>query len=107
MLSANKIYLSELFCIFGKNEQTMTTAELKLNLFRQIDNMDESHLEELFGIMSNYIASRNDLDEWSFLSEQQQEAILSAIEEAEANKLVPHETVIEEAQKKLANALQG
>jgi len=69
--------------------------------------MDESHLEELFGIMSNYIASRNDLDEWSFLSEQQQEAILSAIEEAEANKLVPHETVIEEAQKKLANALQG
>ena len=44
----------------------MTTAELKLNLFRQIDNMDESHLEELFGIMSNYIASRNDLDEWSF-----------------------------------------
>ena len=85
----------------------MTTAELELNLFRQIDNMDESHLEELFGIMSNYIASRNDLDEWSLLSEQQQKAILSAIEEAEADKLVPHETVIEKAQKKLANALQG
>ena len=37
------------------------------------------------------------------LSEQQQEAILSAIE-AEANKLVPHKTVIEK-HKKLANAL--
>ena len=34
-----------------------------------------------------------------FLSEQQQEAILSAIEEAEQTKLVPHETVIEKHKK--------
>lgn len=93
--------------IWGKYEKIMTTAELKLNLFRQIDTLDESRLEELLGIMSNYIASYNDLEEWSLLSEQQQKSILSAIEEADENKLVPHSTVVKKAQKKLANALQG
>ncbi|HHV87024.1 MAG TPA: hypothetical protein GXX42_14640 [Petrimonas sp.] len=89
------------------NGKSMTTAELKLNLFRQIDTMDENRLEELYGIMSNYLASQNNLDEWSLLSEQQQKGILSAIEEAEANELVSHKKVMERAHKKLANALQS
>lgn len=85
----------------------MTTAELKLTIFRQVDTMDEDHLEELYGIMSNYIASKNNLEEWTSLSEQQQRGILSAIEEAETNKLVSHKKVMEKAHKKLSNALQS
>jgi hypothetical protein len=33
----------------------MTVSELKLRLFHQIDTLDKSRLEEVYGVLTNYI----------------------------------------------------
>ena len=57
----------------------MTVSELKLRLFRQIDNLDKSKLEELYGVVTNYINSKKDLSEWDKLSDFQKRGLLDAI----------------------------
>lgn len=83
----------------------MTTAELKINIFRQIDTMDKGRLKEVYGIIKNLTSSDNDIDEWTLLSEKQQKGILDAVDEANAEKLVSHDEVMSKAYEKLGNAL--
>jgi hypothetical protein len=39
----------------------MSTAELKLKLIRKIDTLEKSKLEEVYGILINFINQDNDL----------------------------------------------
>ena len=78
----------------------MTTSDLKLRLFRQIDALDKSKLEELYGVLINYLNGQQDLSDWEKLSESQKLGILAAIDEIESgkgisNKVVPVEGTVQ------------
>lgn len=85
----------------------MTTAELKLNIFRKIDALESNRLKELYGLISNFTASENDVDEWTLLSEEEQTGIINALEEADSGKLVSHKNVMNKAYKKISNAIHS
>ena len=81
----------------------MTVSDLKLKLFRQIDNLDKGKLEEIYGVLINYLNGQNDISEWGKLSENQKRGILDAIDEIEAGKGNPNKTVLDKFRKKYSN----
>jgi hypothetical protein len=46
----------------------MTVSDLKLKLFRQIDSLERNKLEEIYGVLTNYINGKKDFSEWANLS---------------------------------------
>lgn len=53
----------------------MDTADLKLNLFRQIDKLDQDKLKEVYGVLLNYINNQDNTEEWDELTKEQQKGI--------------------------------
>jgi hypothetical protein len=72
----------------------MNIAELKLKFFRQIDGLDKDKLEEAYGVLLNYINSKDDLDEWNNLTVEQQKGIIDGIEQLDDNKGISHKDVM-------------
>lgn len=72
----------------------MNIAELKLKFFRQIDGLDKDKLEEAYGVLLNYINSKDDLDEWNNLTVEQQKGIIDSIEQLEDNQRISHKIVM-------------
>ncbi len=72
----------------------MNIAELKLKFFRQIDGLDKDKLEEAYGVLLNYINSKDDLDEWNNLTIEQQKGIIDSIEKLEDNQGISHKSVM-------------
>ena len=72
----------------------MNIAELKLKFFRQIDSLDKDNLEEAYGVLLNYINSKDDLDEWSKLTAEQQKGIVDGIEQIENNQGIAHDEIM-------------
>jgi len=83
----------------------MTTAELKLQILRRIDSLDQKRLEELYIIINKIADYQNNTNEWEELTEPQQQGLLNALKEAEAGYLVSHEEVMEKARNQIANVL--
>jgi hypothetical protein len=82
----------------------MTISELKLRLFRRIDTLDKSKLEEVYGVLTNYINGQKDISEWDKLPDSQQHGILNAIAEVDEGKGVPNKVVLESFRKKYSHA---
>ena len=82
----------------------MTVSELKLRLFRQIDTLDKSRLEEVYGVLTNYINGQKDISEWDKLSDIQRNGILSAMEEIERGKGIQNKVVLAKFRKKYSHA---
>jgi len=78
----------------------MSTEEIKLRIFRQVDAFDAVKLKEFYGIMQNFINSKKDSDEWIGVSITEQEGIEAAIKEIEEGKGIPHEEVMSRLKKK-------
>jgi len=78
----------------------MNIAELKLKFFRQIDGLDKDNLEEAYGVLLNYINSKDDLDEWSKLTAEQQKGIVDGIEQLENNQGIAHDEVMKKYKNK-------
>ena len=74
----------------------MTVADLKLKIFRQVDSLQKNQLEEVYGLLINYIRGHKDIDDWDKLSEEQKQGILDAIEEIDKEKGIPHKKLIRE-----------
>ena len=72
----------------------MNIAELKLKFFRQIDGLDKDKLEEAYGVLLNYINSKDDIDEWNNLTIEQQKGIIDSIEQLEDNQGISHKSVM-------------
>lgn len=81
----------------------MTASDIKLKIFRQIDALDNKRLEELYGVLLNYLNEQKNLDEWGKLTEEQQNGLLDSIEEIDAGKGIPHSEVMEKIRKKYKN----
>lgn len=78
----------------------MTDSDLKLRLFREIDALDKTKLEEVYGILINYINGQKDISDWDKLSDVQKQGILDAIDEIEEGKGIPNEVVFEKLRNK-------
>jgi len=102
----NRVYLENKRCASdNKKSRTMSTAELKLQIFRQIDSLDQKSLEKLHYIVDRLIDRPSNSNDWDELTEQQQQGILDAVEEAEAGYIVSHEEVMKKARTKINNAI--
>ena len=82
----------------------MTISDLKLKIFRQVDSLEKNRLEELYGVLLNYINGKKDIDDWEKLTEEQKQGIIDAIEEIDSGKGIPHQKVMAEIRKKYSNA---
>ncbi len=81
----------------------MTTSELKLIFFRQIDSLDKNRLEEFYGVFLNFFNGQADTFDWDKLTTEQKQGIDSALEDINAGKVIPHDKVMSEIQKKYRN----
>ena len=82
----------------------MTVSDLKLKIFRQIDSLEKSRLEEFYGVLLNYVNGKKDVSDWDKLSATQKQGILDAIEEVDSEKGIAHKVVIDKFRKKYFNA---
>ena len=82
----------------------MTVSDLKLKIFRQIDSLEKNRLEELYGVLINFINERKDVGDWEKLTHEQKKGIFDAIEEIESGKGIPNEKVITKIRKKFIHA---
>jgi len=78
----------------------MTTSDLKLRIFRQIDSLGKDKLEELYGLLLNYISGQHDITDWGTLTEAQKTGIYDAIHEIEIDKGIPNQVVMEKLHSK-------
>ena len=78
----------------------MTVSELKLQIFREIDSLEKNNLEELYGVLINYINGKKELGDWENLSPEQKEGLIDAIREIDSGKGIPHEQIMENIRSK-------
>ena len=81
----------------------MNTSELKLKIFREIDTLEKSKLEDLYGVLVNFMNSQKDFEEWQNLTAEEQLGILNAVEEANHGEIISHEEVELKYRKKYSN----
>jgi len=82
----------------------MTVSDLKLRIFREIDSLEKSKLEEFYGILINYVNGQKDVSDWDKLSVSQKKGILDAIDEIESGKGIPGNNVLSKYRKKYKDA---
>ena len=73
----------------------MSTAELKLKLFREIDVLEKSKLEQLYASLINIMNTEINDNSWNSLSKNQQNGILDAIDEMNHTDGIEHQLIIE------------
>ena len=82
----------------------MSTEELKLQIFRQVDSLDGSRLREFYGIMLNYLNSKKDTAEWVDVSDVELLGIEEAINELHQNRGISNEQVMANIKEKYIHA---
>jgi hypothetical protein len=82
----------------------MTVSDLKLKIFRQIDSLERNRLEELYGVLINFLNEKKDISDWEKLTDEQKQGIVDAIEEIESGKGISNEKVMSGIRKKYSNA---
>jgi len=80
----------------------MSTAEIKLKLFREIDNLDKSKLEQVYGLLFNFLNKENDTEEWNSLSHRQQNGLLEAIDDLDSSDGIDHKSIMDKFREKYA-----
>ena len=78
----------------------MTVSDLKLKIFREIDSLERNRLEELYGVLKNFINGKKDISDWDRLTEEQKQGIIDAIEEIDSGKGIPNKEVMAKISKK-------
>jgi len=82
----------------------MSTEELKLQIFRQVDTMDRSKLKEFYGVMLNYLNSNKDTAEWIGVSSVEKHGIEEALKEINDGKAIDNEQVMVNMKNKYLHA---
>jgi len=82
----------------------MSTEELKLQIFRQVDALDANKLRELHGIMRNFINSNKNIDDWAQMSDSEKQGIEDAISELSQGKCIVHNDVMANLARKFNRA---
>lgn len=58
----------------------MDTADIKLDIFKRLDNLKDSRLKKIYGALLNLLNDDATIDEWAHYSEEQKKAINKGIE---------------------------
>jgi len=82
----------------------MTVSDLKLKIFRQIDTLEKNRLEELYGVLMNFINGQKEPRDWEKLTEVQKNGIIDALDEIDSGKGIPNEKVMEDIRRKYLHA---
>jgi hypothetical protein len=82
----------------------MNTSDLKLKIFRQLDSLEKSKIEELYGVLLNYINGLKGINDWDKLTDYQKQGISDAINEIDAGKGISHKKIIAKYRKKYSHA---
>ena len=78
----------------------MSTAEIKLKLFREIDTLDKSKLEQVYGLLFNFLNKETDIEEWDSLSQAQQNGLVQAAAEFDDEEGIDHQSIMDKFRKK-------
>ena len=81
----------------------MNAAEIKIDLFRKLDSLKGKRLEEVYGIILNYINGKTEIDEWQNLTIEQQSAIRQGVEQLDKGQGKNHKDVMSDMRKRFAN----
>ncbi len=81
----------------------MNPDQIKIYLFRKLELLNENQLEEAYGVLLNFINSRNGTDDWKYLSTEQQDAIRLGIEQLDKGEGRQHGDVISAFRNKFLN----
>ena len=71
----------------------MDTSKLKLKLFREIDTLEKSKLEQVYDLVLKLIHTERGTKQWDTLSKAQQQGLLDAVEEMNHSEGVAHQSV--------------
>jgi predicted transcriptional regulator len=78
----------------------MNDTEIKAKLFQQIDKLKNERLIELYCVVSNFINSSDNSEEWDKLTSAQKTGIEYGLKELENGKWEEHNVVMEKLRKK-------
>ena len=78
----------------------MSISDLKLKIFRQIDSLEKSRLEEFYELLLNYINGKKDISDWERFSPAQKQGLMDAIDQLDSGQGVSHKDVIDNLKKK-------
>lgn len=82
----------------------MNTFNLKENILKQVDSLNESELQEFLGLVINFLNSKTDISDWDKLSSAEKKGILDAIWEVENGHYLSHKEIITKFNSKFSNA---
>lgn len=80
----------------------MSTAELKLKLFREIDTLEKSKLEQIYGLVLNLVNKDIDTEDWNKLTAKQKKGLMDAIEEMNSSEGIDHKKIMDKYKKQYA-----
>lgn len=81
----------------------MSTDEIKIAIFREVDSLDSSKLKELYGLLQVFMNRQRTEAEWNNLSEAQKEGIEAALQQLNDGEAIYHTSVIGQAREKYEN----
>lgn len=76
----------------------MTPSELKLDLFRKLDSLDNVKVRKLYGTLLNLFSENETYEEWESLSNQDQQKILDSEKQYFQSKYKKHSEVMSKIQ---------
>jgi hypothetical protein len=76
----------------------MTPSELKLDLFRKLDSLDNVKVRKLYGTLLNLFSENETYEEWESLSNLDQQKILDAENQYFHGKYKKHSEVMSKIQ---------
>ncbi len=74
----------------------MSPAELKLDLFRKLDSLDNHSIKNLYGMVLNFINAQKSSSEWDDddLSDEQKQSLIDAEKAYHKKQFISHEQVV-------------
>lgn len=78
----------------------MSAQNLKAEILSRIEALNDKQLEEVWGVLHNYLNTQVLKEEWEALSESQKAGIHKSINHLENDEGIPHHQVMQEKRKR-------
>ena len=72
----------------------MTHAEIKLDLCRRIEALNNAKIQHLYGSILNLFNEEETFEGWDFLSSDEQSRIMDSENQYKSGKCIPHDHVM-------------
>lgn len=78
----------------------MNTSEKKIKLIKHIDSLDKNELDEFYGMFLNFVHTKDNMNSWDELTDEQKEGIKYGIYELDSDQGISNKQVMEELRNK-------